>query len=299
MSPKRASLAVFGVLFSVLLAGGCPPASDADGLAGGSYRSPTEETSQALSPAALADAPEVETSQAPPTSEPKPEPEPDPFAIDTDGDGLSDGKEGELGTDAKLQDTDGDGLLDGFEVEAHTDPLKADTDGDSLSDGIEVASGLDPLVPDIFITFKGVICGKYFTTAGAQALVWTTSQSLDEWQVGDQIVLQHTDESMYVAKLVNVTHPDKTWAVRHGFLASVGDITGLSAESAWIEVSGVPWSIIPSRAYDTLGWAVGDPAVIVRHLLDYSDADPYEIWYVLNKRRCEEVALWVGRASAR
>ncbi|MTI88615.1 MAG: OmpA family protein [Balneolaceae bacterium] len=61
--------------------------------------------------------------------------------VDTDGDGLTDAKEMELGTDPQLADTDGDGLTDGDEVnEYDTDPLKADTDGDGLSDGDEVNS---------------------------------------------------------------------------------------------------------------------------------------------------------------
>ncbi|WP_418057608.1 binary toxin-like calcium binding domain-containing protein [Pimelobacter simplex] len=66
-------------------------------------------------------------------------------ATDTDGDGLSDEREAELGTDPANPDTDGDGLSDGVEVagnvgscKAGTNPLKADTDGDSLSDGAEV-----------------------------------------------------------------------------------------------------------------------------------------------------------------
>lgn len=70
--------------------------------------------------------------------------------VDTDGDGLTDAEEMELGTDANNADTDGDGLTDGEEVnEYNTDPLNADTDGDGLNDGEEVNSyGTDPLNPD-------------------------------------------------------------------------------------------------------------------------------------------------------
>lgn len=42
---------------------------------------------------------------------------------DTDGDGLTDYQEEELGTDPALEDTDGDDRPDGEEVEAGTDPL--------------------------------------------------------------------------------------------------------------------------------------------------------------------------------
>lgn len=83
----------------------------------------------------------------PPLVEPTPVPDiPKPelvgaapaLAIDTDGDGLTDVKEGELKTDATNADTDGDGLVDGEEVRVGSDPLVADTDGDGLSDGDEV-----------------------------------------------------------------------------------------------------------------------------------------------------------------
>ncbi len=58
---------------------------------------------------------------------------------DTDGDGLTDIEEKNLGTDPHKADTDGDGLSDGEEhYDTKTDPLKKDTDGDGLTDGEEV-----------------------------------------------------------------------------------------------------------------------------------------------------------------
>ena len=69
-------------------------------------------------------------------------------ALDSDGDGLTDVEEQQLGVDPNKADTDGDGLVDGEEVNIyHTDPLKADTDGDGISDGLEVRQGTDPLNP--------------------------------------------------------------------------------------------------------------------------------------------------------
>ena len=60
-------------------------------------------------------------------------------ALDTDGDGLTDQEELQLGTDPKNPDTDGDGLTDGEEVKVYkTDPLNPDTDYDALTDGDEV-----------------------------------------------------------------------------------------------------------------------------------------------------------------
>jgi hypothetical protein len=58
---------------------------------------------------------------------------------DSDGDGLPDDKERELGTDPHNDDTDGDGLKDGEEVNTYlTDPKDEDTDNDGLKDGEEV-----------------------------------------------------------------------------------------------------------------------------------------------------------------
>ncbi|MEX0772349.1 MAG: OmpA family protein [Balneolales bacterium] len=75
----------------------------------------------------------------------------DPENSDTDGDGLSDGDElNEYQTDPLVADTDDDGLSDGDEVLVYnTDPLNSDTEGDGVSDGDEVLEyNTDPLNPD-------------------------------------------------------------------------------------------------------------------------------------------------------
>lgn len=75
-----------------------------------------------------------------------------PFADrDTDGDGLSDAKETELGTDVTRADTDGDGYTDSQELAAGYDPLgpgKRDTDRDGLADPSEQCWGTDLQNPD-------------------------------------------------------------------------------------------------------------------------------------------------------
>ena len=80
--------------------------------------------------------------------------------VDSDGDGLLDYVEMEIGTSPYNPDTDYDGLPDGVEVDDsdgnRTDPLNPDSDGDFLPDGVEdsnhngrVDKGeTDPLNPD-------------------------------------------------------------------------------------------------------------------------------------------------------
>ncbi|MCR4256643.1 MAG: hypothetical protein NUW08_02980, partial [Candidatus Uhrbacteria bacterium] len=82
----------------------------------------------------------------PPTSvmdTPPVEPEPE---IDTDGDGLNDRRETELGLNPNNPDTDGDGLNDGEEVLTYgTNPSLQDTDTDGFSDAEEIRNGYNPL----------------------------------------------------------------------------------------------------------------------------------------------------------
>lgn len=76
-------------------------------------------------------------------------------APDSDGDGVTDADEAELGTDPDVADTDGDRLSDGDERDAGTDPLEIDSDGDGYLDGDEVAEGSDPLDDDDLIYTGG------------------------------------------------------------------------------------------------------------------------------------------------
>ena len=95
-----------------------------------------------------------------------------PSADDSDGDGISDEREKELGTDPNNPDTDGDGLTDGQEAgtdvdkdgkvvkdengkpkvddskATKTDPKNPDTDGDGINDGDEVNGTKNPFKGD-------------------------------------------------------------------------------------------------------------------------------------------------------
>jgi outer membrane protein OmpA-like peptidoglycan-associated protein len=69
---------------------------------------------------------------------------------DYDKDGLTNGREKEIGTDPYNPDTDGDGLKDGEEVHSYfTNPLKPDTDDDGLNDYDEIFTyRTSPVKPD-------------------------------------------------------------------------------------------------------------------------------------------------------
>jgi hypothetical protein len=65
--------------------------------------------------------------------------------LDSDGDGLTNARELDVGTSVTKADTDGDGLGDREEVEVYgTNARKADTDGDGYLDGQEVSGGYNP-----------------------------------------------------------------------------------------------------------------------------------------------------------
>lgn len=92
-------------------------------------------------PARTESTPEPTSSPSPtatPTSTPPPTPSPTPTPVDSDGDGLTDSREQEVGTNPDEPDTDGDNLLDGWEV-----------DGEHPS-GVEYPDA-DPLRMDLYV----------------------------------------------------------------------------------------------------------------------------------------------------
>ncbi len=73
-----------------------------------------------------------------------------PVEADTDGDGLTDDREANIGTNPLSADSDGDGLQDNEELMIYnTKPLNSDSDGDGLTDYEEISVyGSDPLSID-------------------------------------------------------------------------------------------------------------------------------------------------------
>lgn len=78
--------------------------------------------------------------------------------VDSDGDGLLDSREDELGTDPNMTDTDGDQLTDRQEVDIYkSDPLDTDTDNDGYTDGEEVRNFYNPNGPGKLIDVSDAI----------------------------------------------------------------------------------------------------------------------------------------------
>lgn len=118
--------------------------TDSDGVLDG------DEVAQGTDPlGGIAAAPTEET----PTIEAGSTEEPTPASAvaapgDSDGDGLEDAIEVELGTDPADPDTDDDGLTDGDEYYVYqTGTRNPDSDGDGVVDGVEITNGTDPNDP--------------------------------------------------------------------------------------------------------------------------------------------------------
>ena len=67
---------------------------------------------------------------------------------DSDGDGLLNWKERQIGTDPYNPDTNGDGIPDGIEYLSGLDPTNMDMDGDGLTNAQELAMGTNPFSAD-------------------------------------------------------------------------------------------------------------------------------------------------------
>lgn len=121
------------------------PAADPSLPLGDSSNLPPENSIPAPLPTPVV-TPPAGTNVPPPESVAPIQPPPASTATeDTDGDGLSDQREVELGTDPRNKDTDGDEASDGDEVLKYgTNPLDRDTDKDSFLDGKEIQNGYNP-----------------------------------------------------------------------------------------------------------------------------------------------------------
>ncbi len=106
---------------------------------------------------------------------------------DSDGDGLSDTEENQLGTNPTLADTDGDGVPDKTEITNGTNATNPDTDGDGLTDGQEQELGTNPKVSDNpGLTQATVINGDFSNptigTGIKQFSTWDIWSGVPNWQ---------------------------------------------------------------------------------------------------------------------
>lgn len=93
---------------------------------------------------------------------------------DTDGDGLTDQQEQELGTNPLAADTDNDRISDGDEVRLGLNYLNPDTDGDGLVDGLDF-SPLDPTNPLLTATAQASLPTLTVTSTITPTLVVPTA----------------------------------------------------------------------------------------------------------------------------
>jgi len=120
------------------------------------------------------------------------------IAVDSDGDGLPDAIEEQLGSSVTLSDTDGDGLSDLVECRLMDDPVQvpgpgtagegaADRDGDGLNDAEEKLLGTNP---ERFDTDQDGM------PDGLEVRFWTDPISRDDRADGDGDSLPNLDELM-------------------------------------------------------------------------------------------------------
>lgn len=103
---------------------------------------------------------------------------------DLDGDGLTNERETELGTDPENADSDGDGVGDGDEVTAETDPLDhrsfTDADGDLVPDAVELAEDTNPGDADSFLDTDGGGTADHIETVAYPSFGIPASDVLDD-----------------------------------------------------------------------------------------------------------------------
>ncbi|HPE70933.1 MAG TPA: glycosyl hydrolase family 18 protein [Candidatus Competibacter sp.] len=90
--------------------------------------------------------------------------------IDSDGDGLSNLREFDEGTNPYDQDTDHDGLNDYIEVGIGTDPSQGDTDGDGIGDYREFTDADQGFDPSVYTDIEDISTAEHLVKQGMEAL---------------------------------------------------------------------------------------------------------------------------------
>lgn len=200
--------------------------------------------------------------------------------LDSDGDGLSDAQEAELGSDPDVADTDGDGLADGDEVAAGTDLLAADSDGDGYTDFDELEVGSDPVDPN-----SRIYAGGWPYYADKDALGGAAPEPGDLAAAGERfarIVLpDQFGDAVDVYDFYNDARPividiSAQWCVPcmavatwldggedpdgHGLVWPAGPAVVARGDVYWITVLGEDENHLPSDPAAAVEWAAAFPS---------------------------------------
>jgi len=109
--------------------------------------------------------------------------------VDTDGDGLPDSREAELGTDPNLWDTDGDSFSDGHEVFTGRDPLEPQSSVADSTVVVEAEPGLELLsIHDDVLTFRYTGAKKDLISRGTILISTATSVPVEKDGVLEEAV---------------------------------------------------------------------------------------------------------------
>jgi len=154
--------------------------------------------------------------------------------LDSDGDGLTDAKEDELGTDKFDSDSDGDGMTDGWEYENGTDPLV--DDGDSALDG-DVMAYAELKGQTVFTLESGETYVVLKRDGGARAL-----------QVGDTVTAAQAEN--YTFATTYKYGSDSAWV--YGVGATV--VPEESAPWKVVQVETATVALVHAQVYDWFGY---------------------------------------------
>lgn len=177
--------------------------------------------------------------------------------VDSDGDGLSDDKEAQYGTDPNVQDTDGDRECDGLEVSHGSNPLLST---DRLEDHMPAKPAINPVAGDVPLT-GAVFDMSAFSDPDADNTVglttWFISQVDSATQVQTAIMLVEWGPEISGSELKvpdGVLQAGQTYTIT----ARYEDNTKLS--SLWVDPVTV--TTVPANPQDQDGNGVADDAQV-------------------------------------
>ena len=198
----------------------------------------------------------------------------DPLKADTDGDGLPDGVEIQMGTNPTKTDSDGDGLDDAEEVALGLNPSDRDTDGDGLGDAEEIVWGTRPDHPDSDgdgLSDKQELDAKGFVFVG-KCMTWLEAKRDAEYRGGHLATITSEEEHLLLLESVsNVAMHHKPWI------------------GARREVDMTTWSWVTGKPFSYNLFSALEDRLLDRSRIDNDSASwvryqSRNLWYVLGKK---------------